>query len=74
MEMAGIKPIAARITFKMDTGEMDGEKKIYRAASVSRVRGSAGAAELGAVAGKLKELLAYPTEVITLNRSDEIEL
>jgi hypothetical protein len=72
--MAGIRSISARIGFKMDTGEMNGDKRLYRNVSVGRIDGTANAGALGEVAGGLRGLLRFPTILVTLSRTDEIEV
>ncbi|MDR1515565.1 MAG: hypothetical protein LBS45_07715 [Synergistaceae bacterium] len=72
--MAGIRSISARIGFKMDTGEMKGDKHLYRSVSIGRIDGEASAGALGEVAGSLKGLLRFPAVIVTLSRTDEIEV
>jgi hypothetical protein len=72
--MASINAISARVTFRMDTGEMDGSKKVYSNSIISGIKGTAGAVELGEVGASLKDLLYWPVEHIMITRNEELHL
>ncbi|MDR0649436.1 MAG: hypothetical protein LBF92_08900 [Synergistaceae bacterium] len=72
--MASIKSMDGRLAFKTDTGERNGVKPVYRTVGLGRIAGGAPVEALGAVASDLKELLEFPTVIITLHRVDELTL
>jgi hypothetical protein len=72
--MASFNEVSARISFKLDTGETKNEKPVYRMVSLGNVRGAVTADDLGDVVGRLKDFLDFPTDSITLSRTDLVEL
>ncbi|MDR3321413.1 MAG: DUF1659 domain-containing protein [Synergistaceae bacterium] len=72
--MASFSEVSARVAFKLDTGETKNEKPVYRTVALSNIDGSVTAEDLGDVAGRLKNFLQFPTDSITLSRTDLLSL
>ena len=68
--MASIVVNPGSIAFRMDTGEMNGSKAVYKSVSLSGVTGDADPAALAEVAVKVEAVLPWPVEQITLRRTE----
>jgi hypothetical protein len=62
------------MAFKMNTGEMDGEKIVYRSMSLTGIAGDAGGDELALVAEGVSGLVSFNVEQISLQRTELLEL
>ena len=71
--MASIVVNPGSMSFRMDTGESDGGKAVYRNVSLGNVRGDASAAALANIASKAEVVLPLPVEKIILRRSEILE-
>ncbi|MDR0764934.1 MAG: DUF1659 domain-containing protein [Synergistaceae bacterium] len=68
--MATISVQPGRMTFKLNTGETEGEKTVYKNASLSGVKGTAGADNLASVALAVGGLFSMDVESISLRRNE----
>jgi hypothetical protein len=68
--MATISVQPGRMTFKLDTGETEGEKTIYKNVSLSGVKGAAGADSLASVALAVNGLFSMDVESVSLQRNE----
>jgi hypothetical protein len=68
--MATILVQPGRMTFKLDTGETEGEKTVYKNVSLSGVNGDAGANGLASVAQAVSGLFSMDVESISLQRNE----
>jgi len=58
------------MAFRMDTGEMVGNRAVYKTASFGSVKGAADPDNLALVAIAAEAVLAWPVEQVTLRRSE----
>jgi hypothetical protein len=63
-----------RIVFKLNTGEMNGDKVVYRNLSIGGVKGEAQAAALSAVAAEISGLVDLSVAEISLQRTEILEI
>ncbi|MDR1515498.1 MAG: DUF1659 domain-containing protein [Synergistaceae bacterium] len=68
--MATILVQPGRMTFKLNTGETEGEKTIYKNVSMSGIKGEADADSLAAVAAAMDGLFSMDVEKVSLQRSE----
>jgi hypothetical protein len=68
--MATISVQPGRMTFKLDTGETEGEKTVYQNVSLSGVKGDAEADDLASVALAVNGLFSMDVESISLQRNE----
>jgi hypothetical protein len=73
-EMASIVVQPGRIVFKMDTGEMNGDKVAYRSLSIGGVKGDAQAGDLADVAAEISGLVDLSVAEISLQRTELLEI
>jgi hypothetical protein len=74
MTMAALKPISAKMTFKIDTGETKNERTVFNSVSLLNVQGNADPDKLAAVSESIKGLLDGTAGAVSLTRTDSIEL
>jgi hypothetical protein len=72
--MASIVMQPGRIVFKLDTGETDGDKAVYRNLSIGGVKGDAQADDLADVAAEISGLADLPVAGISLQRTEILEI
>ncbi|MDR1137341.1 MAG: hypothetical protein LBK91_03370 [Synergistaceae bacterium] len=72
--MASIVTQPGRIVFKLNTGEMDGDKVVYRGLSIGGVKGDAQAEGLAAVAVEVAGLADLPVAEVSLQRTEILEI
>ena len=72
--MASIVVQPGRIVFKLDTGEMNGDKVVYRSLSISGIKGDAQADDLADVAAEISGLADFPVTEISLRRTEILEI
>jgi hypothetical protein len=70
--MATISVQPGRITFKLNTSETEGEKTIYKNASLSGIKSDADADDLESVALAVGGLFSMDVESISLQRSETL--
>jgi hypothetical protein len=58
------------MAFRMDTGEMNGSKAVYKTASLGNVRGDADPESLAEIAKCVEAVLSWPVEQVILRRSE----
>jgi hypothetical protein len=68
--MATISVQPGRMTFKLDTGETEGEKTVYKNVSLSGINGDADADGLASVAQAVNGLFSMDVESISLQRNE----
>jgi hypothetical protein len=62
-----------RIVFKLNTGEMKGDKIVYRSLSVGGIKGEAQADDLAAVAVEVSALVDLPVAEVSLQRTEILD-
>jgi hypothetical protein len=72
--MASIVTQPGRIVFKLDTGEMNGDKAVCRNLSIGGVKGEAQAENLADVAAEISGLADLPVVEISLQRTEILEI
>ncbi|MDR1651661.1 MAG: hypothetical protein LBR87_07720 [Synergistaceae bacterium] len=72
--MASISVRDIRMSFKLDTGEVNGDKPVYKNISLGGIRGNSGADDLASAAEAAGDLVKFSVEEITLRRADILEL
>ncbi|MDR2779932.1 MAG: DUF1659 domain-containing protein [Synergistaceae bacterium] len=72
--MASIVTQPGRIVFKLDTGEMNGDKAVYRNLSIGGVKGDAQAGDLADAASEISGLVDLPVAEISLQRTEILEI
>jgi hypothetical protein len=72
--MASIVAQPGRIVFKLDTGEMNGDKVVYRSLSIGGIKGEAQAGDLADVASEISGLADLPVTEISLQRTEILEI
>ena len=70
--MASIVVNPGSMVFKMDTGELNGTKAIYKNATFGNVKGDADPEALAGVAEKAETVLPWPIEQVTLRRTETL--
>jgi hypothetical protein len=70
--MATIAVQPGRMTFKLDTGETENEKTVYKNVSLSGVKGDAGADNLASAALAVNGLFSMNVESISLQRNETL--
>ena len=70
--MASIVASPGSMSFRMDTGEMDGNRAVYKTASLGNVKGTAGADALADIAAAAEAVLLWPVEQVTLRRTETL--
>jgi hypothetical protein len=73
-EMASIIVQDGRMTLKLNTGETEDGKIVYRNMSLSGVKGDAEADDLSAIAEGISALVPFNVEQVSLQRTDILEL
>ena len=68
--MASIVVNPGSMAFKMDTGELSGNKAVYRSVSLGSVKGGADPDELADIAAKVEAVLPWPVEQVNLRRTE----
>jgi hypothetical protein len=68
--MATISVQPGRMTFKLATGETEGEKTVYKNVSLGGVNGDADADDLASVAQAVTGLFSMDVESISLQRNE----
>jgi hypothetical protein len=74
MTMAALKPINAKMTFRIDTGETKDDRTVFSSVSLLNVKGNPDPDNLAVVSESIKGLLDGKTDVVSLIRTDAIEL
>jgi hypothetical protein len=72
--MASFSQISAKVVFRTDTGETNDGKAVYRDVTLGNLSGTLTAGALGEVAVSVSALLRYPTDRVTLTRSELVVL
>jgi hypothetical protein len=72
--MASIVVQPGRIVFKLDTGEIDGDKTVYRNLSIGGIKGDAPADDLADVAAEVSGLADLTVAEISLQRTEILEI
>ncbi|MDR3280200.1 MAG: DUF1659 domain-containing protein [Synergistaceae bacterium] len=72
--MANIVALDMRMSFKLDTGEMNGEKAVYKNVSLGGIKSDADANALAEVAENVRDLVPFDTAEVSLRRTDILEL
>ena len=70
--MATISVQPGRMTFKLNTGETEGEKTIYKSVSLTGVKGTADPDSLASVATAVGGLFSMDVETISLQRNETL--
>ena len=71
--MASIVVNPGSMAFKVDTGEMAGDKVIYKTASLGSVRGDADPEALALIAEKAGNVLNGAVDQVTLRRTEILD-
>ena len=68
--MASIVTNTGSMSFRMDTGELNGTKAVYKTASLGSVKGAVDPEVLADIAEKAEVVLPWPVEQVTLRRTE----
>ena len=68
--MATISVQPGRMTFKLNTGETEGEKTVYKNVSLTGIKGTADADSLASVAVAVDGLFSMDVESVSLQRNE----
>ena len=70
--MASIVASPGSMSLRMDTGEMDGGRAVYKTASFGNIKGTANADALAAIAAAAEKALRWPVDQVTLRRTETL--